>query len=71
MKLTIAPLFSGSKGNSIYISTDKTSLLVDAGMSGSAIEKALAQIEASPAELSGILVTHEHTAFLRRRARIR
>jgi phosphoribosyl 1,2-cyclic phosphodiesterase len=65
VKLTIAPLFSGSKGNSTYISTDKTSLLVDAGMSGSAIEKALAQIEASPAELSGILVTHEHTDHIR------
>lgn len=65
MKLTIAPLFSGSKGNSTYISTERTALLVDAGMSGSAIEKALAQIDASPAELAGILVTHEHVDHIR------
>lgn len=60
MNLCIAPLFSGSGGNATYIGTESGGLLVDAGLSGSAIVSALAQIDRTPAELDGILVTHEH-----------
>lgn len=53
-------LFSGSSGNSLFISEKNTRLLVDAGLSGKRIERALSDIDELPALLSGILVTHEH-----------
>ena len=59
--IRVCPLFSGSSGNAVFVSNQKTKLLVDAGLSGKRIEAALAQIEVSAKELSAILVTHEHT----------
>lgn len=53
-------LFSGSSGNCTYIGTDKTHLLIDAGLSGIKIQKEMKKIEANPALVDGILVTHEH-----------
>lgn len=61
MPLSIAPLFSGSKGNSIYIGTDKSKILVDAGYPASRIEAELRRVGATLGEIDGILVTHEHT----------
>ncbi len=52
---------SGSSGNSIYVGSDNTHLLVDAGISGKRIEEALNKIGISAAELDGILITHEHS----------
>ncbi len=60
MSLSIAPLFSSSSGNCTFICSEKCSLLVDAGLAGKYIEQALSAIGRSPAELSAILVTHEH-----------
>lgn len=60
MDLTFCPLFSGSSGNSTYVSAGSTRLLVDAGVSGKRIEAELKDIRVNPAELSGILVTHDH-----------
>lgn len=54
-------LYSGSSGNSLFVSKHKTKLLVDAGLSGVKIQKALKEIEEDPKELKGILVTHEHS----------
>ena len=53
-------LASGSKGNSTYVETGATRILIDAGLSGKAIEQRLAAIQVDPASLSAILVTHEH-----------
>ena len=53
-------LYSGSSGNSLFISQGNTRLLVDAGLSGKKIEQAMMDIDELPATLSGILVTHEH-----------
>ncbi|MBP5609392.1 MAG: MBL fold metallo-hydrolase [Lachnospiraceae bacterium] len=52
---------SGSSGNSIYVGSDNTHLLVDAGISGKRIEEALNRIGISASELDGILITHEHS----------
>ncbi len=60
MRLAVAPLFSGSSGNATYIGTQKTGILIDAGLAGSSIVNALQSIGKSPADISGILVTHEH-----------
>lgn len=61
MELRFAPLFSGSSGNAIYVGCDGAHILVDAGVSGTRVAKALESMGVSPKDLSGILVTHEHT----------
>jgi Metal-dependent hydrolases of the beta-lactamase superfamily I len=53
-------LFSGSSGNSIFLSVGGTKLLVDAGLSAKRIIEALVSIGENPCELSAILITHEH-----------
>lgn len=54
-------LFSGSKGNSIYLSCSTGKFLIDVGVSAKRIENALDEIGVSPSELCGIFVTHEHS----------
>lgn len=54
-------LFSGSKGNSIYLSCSSGKFLIDVGVSAKRIEKALDEIGVSPNDLCGIFVTHEHS----------
>ncbi len=53
-------LFSGSSGNALYIETEESSILVDAGLSSVKIQRALEAIGRSAGELDAILVTHEH-----------
>lgn len=54
-------LFSGSKGNSIYIASSCGKFLVDAGVSAKRLDDKLRSIGVEPNELDGIFVTHEHT----------
>ncbi len=60
MLLETAVLASGSSGNSIYVSDQNTSLLIDAGLSGKKIENRMKKIKRSPENLDGVLLTHEH-----------
>ena len=53
-------LYSGSSGNSLFIETQNTKLLIDAGVSSRKIENALKDIDVNPSTLDGILITHEH-----------
>ena len=53
-------LYSGSSGNSLFVSNKNTKLLVDAGLSGIRIQRALTDIGEKSDEVCGILVTHEH-----------
>ena len=54
-------LMSGSWGNCHYIRAGETSILIDAGQSGSRILTNMASAGCSPAEsLSAIVVTHAH-----------
>ncbi len=59
--LKVCVLASSSAGNCVFISTERTRLLVDAGLSRREISKRLAAIGEDAASLDGILVTHEHT----------
>ena len=52
---------SGSNGNAVYLGSDRTQLLLDAGISCKRITEALHKIELDPQDLSGILITHEHS----------
>jgi len=54
-------LASGSSGNTVYLESNGTRVLVDAGLSGKELEKRLDAIGVNSAQLDGILVTHEHT----------
>lgn len=54
-------LYSGSSGNSIFVSSGSARILIDAGLPGKNIEKALCDIKENPSEIDGIFVTHEHS----------
>ena len=54
------PLASGSKGNTLYLGTEKTKLLIDAGISVKKIEMRLQQYGIALSDIEGIIVTHEH-----------
>ncbi len=53
-------LGSGSKGNSVYIESGKTAILIDAGFSGKEIALRLHAIGRRIDDLDAIFVTHEH-----------
>ncbi|NCB62688.1 MAG: MBL fold metallo-hydrolase [Clostridia bacterium] len=59
--LTLTTLASGSSGNSILISGCGTHVLIDVGISARRICKSLREMGIEPAELSAILITHEHS----------
>lgn len=58
-------LYSGSSGNSLFISSGNTKLLIEAGLSAKKIIGALLTIGESPAELNAILVSHEHSDHIK------
>lgn len=58
--IKFCPLYSGSNGNSVFISDCYSKVLVDAGLSGKSIESALNDIQEKPEEIKGIIITHEH-----------
>lgn len=58
-------LYSGSSGNCIYCKTPDVELLIDAGVSARAVEKALREIGTSLSRITAIFVTHEHTDHTR------
>ena len=60
MALETAVLASGSSGNCIYVAGSNINLLIDAGLSGSKIEKRLQSLGYDPAGLDALLITHEH-----------
>lgn len=60
MVVKFCSLSSGSSGNSLYISTGRTSILVDAGLSGRRTERLLKEIGVTPNTINAILVTHDH-----------
>ncbi|MDO5725612.1 MAG: MBL fold metallo-hydrolase [Tissierellia bacterium] len=61
MNFRFCSLASGSSGNCLYIETNTSKFLIDAGLSGKRIEILLKGIGVSPDELDAIFVTHEHS----------
>ena len=57
----VAPLYSGSSGNSTYIGTRTQGVLVDAGVSARNILRALDAVGVEPEAVQAILITHEHS----------
>lgn len=54
-------LVSGSSGNAVLVSDGNTHLLVDCGLNGKQTMLSLISVGIHPDEISGILVTHEHS----------
>lgn len=65
MSLQFSVLASGSTGNALYLETDDHAFLVDAGLSGKAMEGLMAQIDRKLDQLDGIFVTHEHSDHIK------
>ena len=65
MNLAICSFASGSSGNCFLIRTERTALLVDAGISGKQVSEGLAALELSPSDISAVLITHEHSDHIR------
>ena len=54
-------LYSGSTGNSLFVETNNTKLLIDCGVSAKKIVDGLESIGSSIDDIDAILVTHEHS----------
>ncbi len=54
-------LASGSAGNAAFLSTSKTRVLIDAGLSVRELTRRLAEIGEKPEDLDAVLITHEHS----------
>ena len=63
MRLTV--FASGSTGNCCLVQGGGANVLIDAGISARRIKDALAQTGLSPAELTGIFITHEHSDHIK------
>lgn len=59
--LNFCSLYSGSSGNSLFIETENTKILVDAGVSSKKIQTALEGLNVDPSSIDGIIITHEHS----------
>ena len=59
-KIEVFTLYSGSGGNSTYVSCGDCAILIDAGKSARALENALISAGKNIRDISAIFVTHEH-----------
>ena len=59
--LKFCSLYSGSSGNSLYVESTESKLLIDCGASGKKIIEGLASIDSSIENIDAILITHEHS----------
>jgi phosphoribosyl 1,2-cyclic phosphodiesterase len=63
-------LASGSSGNAAFVATERTRILVDAGLSVKELTRRLALAGEEPERLSAVLVTHEHSDHVAGLARL-
>ena len=63
--LRFCSLFSGSTGNSLLVQSSSTIILIDAGVSTKKIVNALESLDIDANNISGILVTHEHSDHIK------
>ena len=61
MVVKFCPLFSGSSGNSTFISYKNTKILVDCGCNFKRIKESLCQIDEDIFELDAVFLTHSHS----------
>lgn len=59
--MRFASLGSGSQGNALVVEAGRTRILVDNGMTVRETERRLERLGLQPSQLTGIVVTHEHS----------
>lgn len=59
--MRFASLGSGSRGNALVVDAGDTKVLLDCGFSTRSTVERLARLGLQPGEISGVLVTHEHS----------
>lgn len=59
--MRVSVFASGSSGNCLLLSDDRTNILIDAGISMRRVVSALAQLGISMEDIGGVLITHEHS----------
>lgn len=59
--LKFCSIFSGSSGNCLFVNSNHTKILIDAGVSCKKVCEGLESIGASITDIDAILVTHEHS----------
>ena len=65
MSLNFCSLSSGSSGNCYYLGNEFHGILIDAGISATAIRKFLKSLGISMQTIMGVLITHNHTDHTR------
>ena len=63
--MKVCVLSSGSKGNTTYIETKKTKILIDCGNSSRYIVNKLATLNVTPKDIDAILITHTHSDHIK------
>jgi phosphoribosyl 1,2-cyclic phosphodiesterase len=58
-------LGSGSRGNSVYIESGQTGILIDAGFSGKEIDTRLKSLDRDVSNVKALCITHEHNDHVR------
>ena len=58
--MKVCVLSSGSKGNSCYVETPQTKILIDLGTTSSYVVNELSKLGVNPTDIDAILVTHIH-----------
>lgn len=58
-------LYSGSTGNSLFVETENSKILIDAGESAKKISNALSLCGTDISDIDAILVTHEHSDHIK------
>ncbi|RYF91288.1 MAG: MBL fold metallo-hydrolase [Chitinophagaceae bacterium] len=61
MSLSISALNSGSNGNCYYVGNQQEAVLIDVGISCTAVEKRLAGLQIPIDRVKAVFVSHEHT----------
>ena len=61
MSVKLCVLASGSSGNSTYVASDQTRILIDAGLSAKQTELRLASVNTHISEIDAICISHEHS----------
>ena len=59
--LNFRSLYSGSTGNSLYVESDNSKILIDTGVSAKKITDALTSFNVDIKDIDAILITHEHS----------
>ena len=59
--MRLVSIASGSSGNAVYVGSEQTHILVDAGISNRRIEQGLNSLDLKADDIQALVLTHEHS----------